>query len=93
MAETGSGVAVTTTTAGVMSAASLAPLVQWGLTGFHGAPPDGTSLVIAALVIVAVHSAQKLVAAWLAREGIVIPPEPVALHAPVAKAPAPAAAE
>jgi hypothetical protein len=46
-----------------LSAASLAPLVKWALTGFTLPPPEGTDFLIAAFVLTVGHAVYNLIAA------------------------------
>ena len=54
---------VTQTGAASLSAAALAPYVQWGLDGFPHPAPESLSLFIAASVLTVAHAAYA-VAKW-----------------------------
>lgn len=61
---------LTLTTAATMSAATLAPAVAWLLNGCPKPVPDGVALTIAAIVIIATHGVQKLIAARRLQQGV-----------------------
>jgi len=58
---------MTVTAAATMTAASLAPAIGWLLSGCPRPVPDGVSLTVAAVLIIAAHGIQKLVAARQAK--------------------------
>ena len=67
------GTALSTTTAGSMSVAVLAPAIGWALNGFPHPVPDSVTLGIAALIIPIIHLAYL----WFSRKAG-IPVEPAA---------------
>ena len=58
---------MTVTAAATMTAASLAPAIGWLLSGCPRPVPEGVSLTVAAVLIIAAHGVQKLAAPWLAK--------------------------
>lgn len=45
----------TLTAGAVLAGVDITPLVQWALTGFHGAMPDSVPGVISAIIVYTVH--------------------------------------
>lgn len=74
--------ALSTTTAGSMSVAVLAPDIAWALAGFPQPVPDAVPIGIAALLIPVIH----LLYLWLSRE-TGVPLEPVVPTATTEKSP------
>lgn len=58
---------VVVTAAATMTAASLAPAIDWLLNGCPKPVPGGVALTMAAVLIIAAHGVQKAFTAWLAR--------------------------
>lgn len=66
---------VMVTTAGTMTAAQLAPVVQWALKGLPAATmPDTVPYTIAAWTIVVGHLGWQIVTNWLATRGVDVTP-------------------
>lgn len=67
------GTGLSTTTAGSMSVAVLAPDIGWALAGFPQPVPDAVPIGIAALLIPVIH----LLYLWLSRKtGVPLEPPP-----------------
>ena len=67
MADTPS-IGLMATTGGTMTAATMAPTVNWALHGFPMATmPESTPLLIAAGAIIGAHALQKVASTWWAK--------------------------
>lgn len=69
---------VMATTAGTMSTAGVAQILQWGLTGFPQPVPEGVCLTLAAVILSLGHLAY----AYLGRRGIAPVDAPAATVSP-----------